>query len=444
MFKNILKTDFFQNIINDANETYIKNDRLQYKKIFDLIRSEIIRYETKKNMLSRDDIIFSNIDKITNTNSVINNTESNMIIYTIHARKISTIIANIIHELYGKFVQMRSIIPNEEYDIMVNMRNLIKVYRIERYKKLKLNVLVNAINIDGLLYFPPAIELIDIYHKLYLPNYNEDWDSIYKHENILYNLIKNNKKGGADKCLKCNVKRTMDIEQIKLLLLNFLNGENYVIVGNWAHQIIENSKQSNIDLHSNIQIISENSIEHDYDNILIYLNKFTPYGIYYKKKMLYIPKDTRIVKYTFYVKYPTFSKTVVDKQFLDIYNCGTYELIPFNNIKYKGTNLKIGNVFIQMRFLLIDLWLINLLKSINEINEELFDIKYNYIFNTMILLKKIMPDVFKNSSGNYIGINFDEKIAQKLEISEKQIKRTSYYPELSIKVNKKYKLIATS
>ena len=160
--------------------------------------------------------------------------------------------------------------------------------------------------------------------------------------------------------------------------------------------------------------------------------------------MLYIPKDTRIVKYTFYVKYPTFSKTVVDKQFLDIYNCGTYELIPFNNIKYKGTNLKIGNVFIQMRFLLIDLWLINLLKSINEINEELFDIKYNYIFNTMILLKKIMPDVFKNSSGNYIGINFDEKIAQKLEISEKQIKRTSYYPELSIKVNKKYKLIATS
>ena len=62
----------------------------------------------------------------------------------------------------------------------------------------------------------------------------------------------------------------------------------------------------------------------------------------------------------------------------------------------------------------------------------------------MRMIKKIMPDGFNNSPNHYIGINFDEKIAQKLEISEKQIKRTSYYPELSIKLNKKYKCIATS
>ena len=73
-------------------------------------------------------------------------------------------------------------------------------------------------------------------------------------------------------------------------------------------------------MNSNIQIISENNIENDYDNILMYLNKFTQYGIYYKKKLLYIPKDNRIFKYNFFIKYPTFVKDVVDKQFLKPYD----------------------------------------------------------------------------------------------------------------------------
>jgi hypothetical protein len=52
-----------------------------------------------------------------------------------------------------------------------------------------------------------------------------------------------------------------------------------------------------------------------------------------------------------------------------------------------------------------------------------------------------MPIKYDNM---YMGINYDEKISQKIIISENQIKKTSYYPELSIKTDKKYKLIATS
>jgi hypothetical protein len=44
----------------------------------------------------------------------------------------------------------------------------------------------------------------------------------------------------------------------------------------------------------------------------------------------------------------------------------------------------------------------------------------------------------------YIGINFDEMIEQKLEISKKQLKKDVYYPELSIKKTSKYELIATT
>ena len=226
-------------------------------------------------------------------------------------------------------------------------------------------------------------------------------------------------------------------------MLKFLNNENYVFVGNWAHAIIEGNTKNTDDLF-NLQVISENDIEQDYDNIVGYLSEFTKYGIFYKKKRMYIPKDNRIFKYTFFVKYPTFGMQLVDKPFLEIYNCGSYELIPYVSIKYDGVNLKVGNIFVQMRFLLIDLWILKLLKHLDKISSFEFNTKYEYIFNTMAPMKKKLPDGFKNSPNTYMGINFDEKIAQKLEISKKQIKRTSYYPELSIKNTKKYKLIATS
>lgn len=452
MFKNLLDTNFFKIVSDGACNTVIKQDRLQYKKIFDLLRKEIVDDSTTKDSLHNDKIIFSDVSAIINyskhsNKSIIvddgNGVESEMTIYTTHARKMATTVSNVIHKIYGKFVQMRAIIPNEEYDIMVDMRNLIKLYRIDRYKKVKLEKLFNAVCINGLLYFPVEVELIDIYHKLYLPNFNEEWGSLSKNEDILYKQMRLNKTGGAKKCVECKIKRKLEIYQIKLLMLKFLNNENYVFVGNWAHAIIEGNTKNTDDLF-NLQVISENDIEQDYDNIVGYLSEFTKYGIFYKKKRMYIPKDNRIFKYTFFIKYPTFGMQLVDKPFLEIYNCGSYELIPYVSIKYDGVNLKVGNIFVQMRFLLIDLWILKLLKHLDKISSDEFNTKYEYIFNTMAPMKKKLPDGFKNSPNTYIGINFDEKIAQKLEISKKQIKRTSYYPELSIKNTKKYKLIATS
>ena len=40
--------------------------------------------------------------------------------------------------------------------------------------------------------------------------------------------------------------------------------------------------------------------------------------------------------------------------------------------------------------------------------------------------------------------NFDEKVEQKIIISKSQITKSTYYPELSIKSDKKYKIVATS
>ena len=59
----------------------------------------------------------------------------------------------------------------------------------------------------------------------------------------------------------------------------------------------------------------------------------------------------------------------------------------------------------------------------------------------MKMIKSKLSFDFENK---YIGLNYDEKIEQKIIISEKNIIKTSYFPELSINKDKKYKIIATS
>jgi hypothetical protein len=437
MFRSILDTDFYETILTSARTTIIKKDRDEYKELFDLCIG-MVRDDSK--------IIIS--DPLAITDKPNQQTRENLTIYTTHTRRTTTKLTNSIHKMIGKLVQMREIIPNEEYEILYDMRSIIRIYRIDRYKNVSLSDLFNPVKRNGLSYFPPEIELMDMYRRLYLPNYYADWPKLIQQEPELWKLVSARQKtitgGGEKECNPCRDKRKTDIGNLKLLFLKFLHNEKYVIIGNWAHNLLHHSKKKKIDISDNekIQIISENDIEQDYANIVSYLASFTNYGIFYKKKQLYIPKDNRIFKHTLYIKYPTIkSGSMIEKPFLDIYNCGGYELIPYVPVVYNKMTINVGNTAVQMRFLLMDLWILRLLVHLKVVNAEQMKTKGGEIFKQMSELKKIMNLSFDNK---YVGINFDEKVAQKIEISEKQIKRSAYYPELSIKKTKKYQLIATS
>jgi hypothetical protein len=452
MFKDVLQTDFFQLASDKASNGIIKEDREKYAVIFD---------EVRKVLANDDKIIISDINVLLNKKHI--NTQESMSIYTIYTRRTTTLITNTIHKNIGKLVQMKEIIPIEEYEILYNMRRLISVYHIDKYKNVNIPSLFNAVKIDTLYYFSPEIEIMNIYHKLYSPIQYDNWPLLIKKEKILYDKLLDNMIGGVScndisgksnkgfqdinlynggaKCTDCKSQRKLDINNIKILLLNFLNNENYIMIGKWAHNLINSKKDISNDY--NIQIISENDIEHDYRNIANFLSSYTNYGIYYKKKKLYVPQDNRLYKYTLFIKYPVIGKTSsgIDKQFIDIYNCASYELIPCIPKKHDNLIINVGNLFVQLRFLLIDLWLIRLLKYLKIVGSTQFTYKNSDIYTSIKLLKDKMPPNFKDK---YIGIHYDEKIEQKIVISKKQIKKNSYYPELSITKDKKYRIIATS
>jgi hypothetical protein len=448
MFNNIHKTKYLDDVVSIARNCVILTDRHRYKKIFNEVRSIL-----KNN----DIVILSNFSIIlkndTNVDSML---EENMTIYTTHPRKITTEITNHLHKNIDKFVMMKSNIPNKIYEIYYDMRSLIKIFYINRYKNINIPKLFNVIKIDNINYFQADIELIDIYHKLYLPNYYEDWYSLLENEKLLYKQFTKTIPGGSDikkeNLTKCKKTNNINIGNIKLLLLKFIESSNYILIGELANKLINSSsvKLDDFDLtdSSNIQIITENSIEQDYSDIVSYLSVYTKYGITYKKQKLYVPNDNRIYKHIFYIKCQSLTTNTyigssgIDKPFLDIYNCGEYEIVPYLEKKYDNISLRIGNKYVQLRFLLIDLWLYNILYShIKNIDIQAYTKKVNYITTTIKSINKILPTESKNK---YMGINFDEKIEQKIVISEKNIIKNIYYPELNFKTYEKYKLIATS
>lgn len=436
MFKDILKAGYFAKLEKIATDTVIKEDRLLFLPVLKKIKETLI-----------DDkfCVFSDSDILT---SSINLTSKSLILYSVYARKTTTMLANIIHSIFGKFVQMRSIIPNDEYEILYNMRSIIKIYRIDKYKNINIHTLFKTVHIDGSNYFPVDIELLSIYQLLYVPNNYKQWDELKDTEIKLWDIYNKNRKikGGGYSCTDCKTSRHIDISNIKMLLLNYLHNDTFVLVGDWVNYI-KNTDYEPPD--TVIQVISENDIDTDYKNILTYISKLSKFGIFYKKRKIYIPKNNRIVKYTIYIKYPSVTMKTnqinsgIDKPIIDIFNNASYELIPYEIINYGDKNIRIGNSYVLLYFLWMDLWILNLIKNLNGTDENSYN-KLNDKLNTLIKKQRAISIKHISDKQAYTGINYDENIYQKLVITEKNLKKSSYYPELAISKGKKYKTIATS
>ena len=438
MFKKLLDTDYYNEISTLASKI-IKQDRDKYLPIFDLIR-EIIKKDRR--------VIISDTSVLINQSFCDNTLD----IYSTHPQKTATTIANSIHKRIDKFVSLREILPDNEYGIMYNMRLIIKIYKLEKYKKITIIELVNPIIYKDLKYFDSNIELIDIYHKLYLPNYYDDWCNLLKIEKKLFtDFLFINKKNIENKkelkkqqledaCVDCKIYRKNNIENIRSLLLKFLNNERYVLIGKASVDIISGKT---VDLSNRLQILSENSIDRDYSNIYAFLETYSKLKIFYKKKKMFIPKDTRIYKYTIYIKYPGIKNSIgSDKPLVDIYSCAQYELIPYISAKYDDSNINIGNIYVIKRFMFIDLWIVCLLHKLESVTTSKFNIISSDIYKYISIIGTLSNKLDK--SINYIGVNLDPKIEQSIEISMSRVKKSNYYPELSLNKNNKYKLLAST
>ena len=477
MFNNLHKINYYDYLINKANNDIIKNDRLQYMPIINLVKAyikksnnmaifvtdiKVLIYNFYENSVGKTEKkIFSQYKNIYN-----DTLNYELVLYSDKPKILCTQLINIIHSNFGKFTQMKSIITDQEYVIMYNMRPVIIIFKIEQYKNKNITDIIKPKLIDDINYLPINIEIIDIYHKLFLLNFYNDWGKLTIQESLVYNyfityykkyikIVKEKINKESDNvCISCKINRNTNINNIKYIILELFDNENYIIINDWALYLFNKYKKLNREKKENddniISIVSQNKIDRDYTKIVNFLSKFTKYGIYYIENKLYIPNNRRLKLYTFYIKYPdVVSKnkiSSIDKPFLEIYNNASYELLPFIKINYNYNNtvinLKIGNYHVLLYFIFIKIWVLDLLDGLDLIKKNKAYVNYMNYYNLITMLYK-NKKLF-NVTKYFIGINFDEKIEKKINISKSNNIKKNYYPELSMKKNKTYKLVATS
>lgn len=464
MFAPLLQTDFIDTIKQKAIDTRIKDDWDKFKIIFEevekyisqnkLILSDINMLVGKTLMYKESYLIYCN-NPFRHANNLVNK---------ISEAILSSNDKNAIHNGDAKWIQLSTAIEHKELSIMYKNRRLIQIYALSE-RDININTIVQPVKHVGfytsntIYLMPQEIELVDIYKKLYSPEYANEWKDLLEIEPLLIEKTQERIKTRAITAGLDNSKN-IDINTLKsLLVLKMLSNSDFVLIGNWAVKLIEMGILGGI-LHSSyekLQIITEYNIEKAFeiikDYVKILIPKY-PNEITYKEHELFLPKEYRTKRYTVYIQLHCIKENkcpVREKPFIDIFTNGSYELIPWvsssrfmkkKNLQYPK-NVKIGNPYVLLRFMMIDFWILRIVYDKELIMKNIFYKKIEIILANILKIKNpnrlggIINKAF--SLENYIGKYSNEFIYFKDLISQKRI--PIYNPFVYKKEHGKYREI---
>ena len=298
-------------------------------------------------------------------------------------------IANLIAEK-TIYVLMFTNKKNEDFTIFVNGSPIIQLYNV--YEKIR-NA-ISPVKINGISVYPPEFELIDIYRKLYLPNYADKWD-LYddlkvKLEHQLFQ--RRSIIGGKHKTTTFNVQK----------LLNWLKTRyDYVLIGLNAVNILTKRDK----FLGKVQIITR-SVEKIVQDVDIFIKQYIGFSPTFKVHNANISTEPRIEKtvVTVTLKINNKSKKI---HILDIFNNAEYELIPYAIIN----NWNIGYPNVIKMFLLLDLWFLRILKALGKI-QNLSSVT-SQIFTSIKEIDNIDKTIYTDES--YLGTNYELQRYKKIQ-----------------------------
>jgi hypothetical protein len=337
-------------------------------------------------------------------------------------------------------VALQTDIRHKEFTLRVNTRNLFKIYSMDRYRGIKLVELMGAASRTSYFAKIPIgclseeMQLIEIYRTLYSPKKISMWVDELSAEDTIYNLIKDSLgekstkeiSGGADKINRSRVE--------ELLTRKLIAGTNNVIIGDHALIALGLIKSA-----SRLQFITEDSI----DNIakaaeVVLANelrkvKINNVKVTFVRYPLNIPSDFQITKYTLYINTGRDQIAIAD-----IFNSSQFEMIPYWIFPGEYEKVKIGNPWVLLRFLLIDIWVLKLILNIGTDNPDFIKKRIKNIIDHADAVRTLArrnvtesPEkVFQLT--NYVGVFFDEVVARKKMIKEIGERFPVYYPAKAI------------
>lgn len=327
------------------------------------------------------------------------------------------------------FVVMKSTIANKIFDIFVNNIHLVRLYRVLLADVDITSVMGYEININNkqkINCINENVYLMEMYSKLYNPKYVGEWNDLLIQESSIF----------IDEELKeTEIEYKDNPTEFEIMNKFIKNNNEIILIGEHAIYMY-----AMVDY----QIIKCITNKHFKDLIKELKKIFNKYEITYNYSNIGLTIDDNLMRMS--VKFN-------GKEVMHIFNSAQYELIPYNIIKKEDDFIQVGSPFVIMKFMYIDLFIIQILVEKNIVNENLYDVKkkkHNIIINKFRKLliddttvinssnRKITRTIIDQNKAkeiapifqtkNYIGIHKDEIIEQKIKlISGDRI--MDYYPK---------------
>jgi hypothetical protein len=403
MVDNLIARGFINWVVSSEAVQVISEDRARYTNVYSAIESYVHQH---KLILSDRGLLAGVVDKLA----------FNYLIYTstpdVHARGL----ADALGKLNNSLVKMRAITINE-YAVEYDSRVMATIFRIQSKRGLSMEKLIIPWEHGKLLYLPTEIELMSVYHDLYSVDEFDKFEENTRVEKILFaQLSQRIEVLGAGDCLEA--KRT-EVENLKqAIVMDFLpRYSGYAMIGQWACHLY--SSGMTLEGHrEKIQLVIDHSVDQFEDALVDYLSELTKFTVVRREQKLYIPKDFRTLRYTFYIQLPI-NGSMMEKAIIDVFNCGSFDLIPARRIG----DILVGAPAVVCRFLTIDLWTMRLIERLGSVSK----VALREFISTCYANIKSMRER-PNESTEYIGVYREFAIDKKINNATLSAEEPPYYP----------------
>lgn len=377
--KHVIQKDFFP--IYDTVEKYVKDNNLILSNVETLIKKEKTAF---RSYTIFGDNIFC------------------------HANNLANEIAKI-----TVYVLMYTNRKDEDFSITVKGTRFIQLFNVKN----SMRKVISPVIVGDILMYPPEFELIELYHKLYLPNYADEWDKLQELEVDISKQMYDRRKiiGGYHNKHKHqqNQKHKGKFVDNKIIL-NWLKGRSdYLIVGINAINILNDSDT----YYQKVQILTSCPIEkilNEFSNLIF---QYIGFRVTHKNHNSNISFEPRLQKTVISVTIPDPKQGNRTIHLMDVFNSPHYELVPYTT--YRDLNIGYPNVL--RMFMLVDMWFLRILFALNLINERSLKQSVDIIFENISNVDNISPS--KYSSELYLGTHVDL-----IRYKQKQSLQNTFYP----------------
>ena len=358
-----------------------------------------------------------------------------------HANNLANRLQPVVEKNFSPFVtRLRTVFAHKKYVIAVGGRSFIEFHELERgvgiYKLI--SPVEKPIGDGKALVMSPEAYLLKTYRELYTPG--ADWETALEVERELVQMTKERfvgtKTGGKSGRLSMKEQQKLSA---KIMREFIVNNNSVVLIGEHSVKILENLVGSVSKSSTTLRIISANNVKDDIQKISLIVGKITA-----------ITRDMNALEDHQLVKTIIRVETGQDStEILYLYNSASYNLIPYNVVRADMGSLQIGNPFVILRFLLIDLWEVNKVLLAGKINETFAKNRINNILKLFLQIRETLGIPINDkwfSQGpmglfqmECIGTMVDEGIVAKKDAIASGKFFAPYYPKLWKKINGEYR-----